>query len=101
MSSTSETSSCADRRRVAHTRLRLTDLARPADVSVGPLSAMRARTTSSNLLLACLLGGLGVLVLHMTVGLGGQSAEGPIDDGVYDVLVFGAAFAVIARAVAF
>jgi diguanylate cyclase (GGDEF)-like protein len=62
---------------------------------------MRARTTSSNLLLAFLLGGLGVLVLHMTVGLGGPSAEGLIDDGVYDVLMFGAAFAVIARAVAF
>ena len=42
-----------------------------------------------------------MLVLHMTVGLGGPSAEGLIDDGVYDVLMFGAAFAVIARAVAF
>jgi two-component system cell cycle response regulator len=62
---------------------------------------MHARTTSSNLLLAFLLGGLGVLVLHMTVGLGGQGARGLIDDGVYDVLMFGAAFAVIARAVTF
>jgi two-component system cell cycle response regulator len=62
---------------------------------------MRARTTSSNLLLAFLLGGLGVLVLHMTAGLGGHGADGPIDDGVYDLLMFGAAFAVIGRAVAF
>ena len=62
---------------------------------------MRARTTSSNLLLAFLLGGLGVLILHMTVKLGGHGADGVIDDGIYDVLMFGAAFAVIARAVAF
>jgi two-component system cell cycle response regulator len=62
---------------------------------------MHARTTSSNLLLAFLLGGLGVLVLHMTVGLGGHGADGLIDDDVYDVLMFGAAFAVIGRAVAF
>ena len=62
---------------------------------------MRTRTTSSNLLLAFLLGGLGVLVLHMTVGLGGHGADGLIDDGVYNVLIFGSAFAVIGRAVAF
>jgi two-component system cell cycle response regulator len=62
---------------------------------------MRSRTTPSNLFLAFLLGGLGVLVLHMTVQLGGHAAGGPIDDGVYDLLMFGASFAVIARAVAF
>jgi len=62
---------------------------------------MRTRTTSSNLLLAFLLGGLGVLVLHMTVGLGGHGANDVVDDGVYDVLMFGAAFAVIARGIAF
>jgi two-component system, cell cycle response regulator len=61
---------------------------------------MRTRTRSSNLLLAFLLGGLGVLVLHMTVQLGGHGADGFIDDGVYDVLMFGAAFAVIARGIA-
>jgi diguanylate cyclase (GGDEF)-like protein len=37
----------------------------------------------------------------MTVGLGGRGSERLIDDGVYDVLMFGAAFAVIARAIAF
>jgi two-component system, cell cycle response regulator len=62
---------------------------------------MRTRTTSSNLLLAFLLGGLGVLVLHMTADLGGHGADGPIDDGVYDVLMFGAAVAVIGRGIAF
>ena len=41
-----------------------------------------------------------MLVLHMTVGLGGHGADGPIDDGLFDVLMFGAAFAVIARAIA-
>jgi two-component system, cell cycle response regulator len=62
---------------------------------------MRTRTTSSNLLLAFLLGGLGVLALHMTVQLGGHGANGVVDDGIYDVLMFSAAFAVIARAIAF
>ena len=41
-----------------------------------------------------------MLVLHMGVGLGGHSADGPIDDGLFDALMFGAAFAVIARAIA-
>jgi two-component system cell cycle response regulator len=61
---------------------------------------MRARTTPANLLLAFLLGGLGVLVLHTTIGLGGHRADGLVDDGVYNVLMFGAAFAVLARAIA-
>jgi two-component system, cell cycle response regulator len=61
---------------------------------------MRARTTPANLFLAFLLGGLGVLVLHMTVQFGGHTTDGLIDDGVYDVLMFGSAFAVIARAIA-
>jgi diguanylate cyclase (GGDEF)-like protein len=60
---------------------------------------MRARTTPSNLFLAFLLGGLGVLVLHTTVGLGGHRADGLIDDYVYNALMFGAAFAVIARGI--
>jgi two-component system cell cycle response regulator len=61
---------------------------------------MRARTTPANLFLAFLLGGLGVLVLHMTVQFGGHTTDGLIDDGVYDLLMFGSAFAVIARAIA-
>jgi two-component system cell cycle response regulator len=62
---------------------------------------MRTRTTSSNLLLAFLLGGLGVLALHMTIQLGGHGADGVVNDGIYDVLMFSASFAVIARAIAF
>jgi two-component system cell cycle response regulator len=62
--------------------------------------ATHARTTRSTLYLAFLLGGLGVLVLHTTVGLGGRRADGLIDGGVYNVLMFGAAFAVLARGVA-
>jgi two-component system, cell cycle response regulator len=60
---------------------------------------MRARTTSPTLFLAFLLGGLGVLVLHTTVGLGGEELNGLFDDGVYNVLMFGAGIAVIARAI--
>jgi diguanylate cyclase (GGDEF)-like protein len=60
---------------------------------------MRARTTPQNLFLAFLLGGLGVLVLHTTVSLGGHRADGLIDDGIYNALMFGAAFAVIARGI--
>ncbi len=51
------------------------------------------------LFLACLLGGLGVLVLHTTLGLGGPHTNGLFDDYVYNALMFGAAFAVIARGV--
>src|ERR1700722_12557140 len=61
---------------------------------------MRTRTTPAHLLLVLLAGGLGVLVLHMAIGLGGPGADGPIDDGLFDALMFGAAFAVIARAIA-
>jgi two-component system, cell cycle response regulator len=60
---------------------------------------MRARTTPSTLFLACLIGGLGVLVLHMTIGLGGSHTNGLFDDDVYNALMCGAAAAVIARAI--
>ncbi len=66
----------------------------------GHLPVMRTRTTRSNLFLALLVGGLGVLVLHMTVGLGGRGTDELFDDGLFDALMFGAAFAVIARAIA-
>jgi two-component system, cell cycle response regulator len=62
--------------------------------------ATHARTTRSTLYLAFLLGGLGVLVLHTTVGLGGSQADGLIDGGVYNVLMLGATLAVIARGIA-
>ncbi len=60
---------------------------------------MRARTTPPTLFLACLIGGLGVLVLHMATGLGGSHANGLFDDDVYNALMFGAAGVVIVRAI--
>jgi two-component system, cell cycle response regulator len=62
--------------------------------------SMRAQTTPAMLFLASLLGGVGVLVLHLTVGLGGPQTNELFDDGVYNALMFGAAFAVIARGIA-
>ncbi len=51
------------------------------------------------LFLASLLGGVGVLVLHLTVGLGGPHTNELFDDYVYNALMFGAAFAVIVRGI--
>jgi diguanylate cyclase (GGDEF)-like protein len=59
--------------------------------------AMRARAQTSTMYLSVLLGGLGVLALHTTLGLGGHALDGVIDDGVYNALMFGSAAAVIAR----
>lgn len=50
------------------------------------------------LYLASLLGGVGVLLLHLTVGFGGAQTNELFDGYVYNALMFGAAFAVIARA---
>ncbi len=61
---------------------------------------MYAKVSPQKLFLACLLGGLGVLTLHMATGLGGSATDGLFEDGVYDALLFGSAFAVLARAVA-
>jgi diguanylate cyclase (GGDEF)-like protein len=52
------------------------------------------------LFLSSLLGGVGVLVLHLTVGFGGPQTNGLFDEDIYNALMFGAAFAVIARAIA-
>ncbi len=41
-----------------------------------------------------------MLVLHTTVGLGGSRLNSLFDDGVYNVLMFGAALVVLARAIA-
>jgi two-component system, cell cycle response regulator len=60
---------------------------------------MRSSSSPQKLYLACLLGGLGVLALHMTTGLGGAGTNGLFDDGIYNALMFGAALAVLARAV--
>ncbi|HYM45017.1 MAG TPA: GGDEF domain-containing protein [Solirubrobacteraceae bacterium] len=61
---------------------------------------MRAHTTPPKLFLAALFGGWGVLVLHMTAGFGGPGTNGLFDDVIYNALMFGAAFAVIARGMA-
>jgi two-component system cell cycle response regulator len=58
---------------------------------------MRTRPTPSTLFLAFLAGGLGVLVLHTTTGFGGHPIRGLFNNGVYNVLMLGAAAAVLAR----
>jgi two-component system cell cycle response regulator len=60
---------------------------------------MRTRSTPSTLFLAFLVGGLGVLALHTSVGFGGARLNGLFDDGVYNLLMFGAALAVLTRGV--
>jgi two-component system cell cycle response regulator len=50
-------------------------------------------------LLALLMGGVGVLALHNNLGLGGYGREGLFDQGIYDVLMGGAALGVLARGV--
>lgn len=47
--------------------------------------------------LASLIGGLGVFALHTTVGFGGPRGEGFFQDGIYNVLMFGSALAVLVR----
>ena len=50
-------------------------------------------------LLAFLVGGVGVLALHTLGGVGGASRNGIFDQGIYGVLMGGAALSVIARGV--
>ena len=59
--------------------------------------ASRTRPTPITFLLALLVGGVGVLALHTTFGLGGYRPEGLFNHGVYNVLMGGAALAVLAR----
>jgi two-component system cell cycle response regulator len=58
---------------------------------------MRTRSTPSTLFLAFLAGGLGVLVLHDTLAFGGHRLDGLFSDDVYNLLMFGAAAAVLTR----
>ncbi len=60
---------------------------------------MAYKATPSTLFLACLLGGLGVLVLHVIAGLGGPGSNELFFDVIYNALMLGAALAVIARGV--
>jgi two-component system cell cycle response regulator len=49
--------------------------------------------------LAFLVGGVGVLALHTLAGVGGASRDGVFDQGIYGVLMGGAALTVIVRGV--
>jgi two-component system, cell cycle response regulator len=60
---------------------------------------MRTRPTPVNFVLALLVGGLGVLALHTLAGVGGERRDGLFDQGIYGVLMGGAALTVIARGV--
>jgi two-component system cell cycle response regulator len=60
---------------------------------------MRTRPTPINFVLALLVGGLGVLALHTLAGVGGQRRDDVFDEGIYGVLMGGAALSVLARGV--
>ncbi|HTW40752.1 MAG TPA: hypothetical protein VMD79_00365, partial [Solirubrobacteraceae bacterium] len=60
---------------------------------------MRVRTSPQIVLLACLLGGVGVLMLHLTLGLGGVRSDGVFENGVYNALMVIATATVLARAI--
>ncbi len=70
-----------------------------ADV-VGNRILMRARLRphTATLFLASLIGGLGVLALHTTLGFGGAGLDGLFEEDIYTALLFGAALAVLTRA---
>lgn len=61
---------------------------------------MRSRPLHpSTFLLAALIGGLAVFVLHTTLDFGGKGLDGVFGGGVYDALMLGSAVAVLARGV--
>jgi two-component system, cell cycle response regulator len=57
----------------------------------------RPRLHLPTLFLAALIGGLGVLALHTTLGFGGPRGDGLFQDGIYNVLMLGSALVVLAR----
>jgi two-component system cell cycle response regulator len=61
--------------------------------------AMRTRPIPLNLILALLVGGLGVLMLHNLARFGGSTSQGIYDHVIYGVLMSGATLTVIARGV--
>jgi two-component system cell cycle response regulator len=58
---------------------------------------VQLRPHTSILYLASLMGGLGVLALHSTLGFGGPHSEDLFQDWIYNVLMLGSALAVLAR----
>ncbi len=60
---------------------------------------MRAqlRPNTSTLFLACLIGGLGVLTLHVTLDFGGSGLDALFEADIFNALLFGSALTVLAR----
>lgn len=65
--------------------------------TAGMQSTMRTRPLSVTLILALLVGGLGVLMLHTLADLDGLAPGGIFDQSVYGVLMGGTALTVLAR----
>lgn len=59
----------------------------------------RPRLHLPTLVLASLIGGLGVFALHTIVGFGGAGGEDLFQDGIYNVLMLGSGVVVLARGV--
>jgi two-component system cell cycle response regulator len=59
----------------------------------------RLRLHLPNLVLASLIGGLGVFALHTIFGFGGPGGEGLFQDGIYNVLMLGSGIVVLARGI--
>jgi two-component system cell cycle response regulator len=57
----------------------------------------RLRPNTSTLFLACLIGGLGVLTLHVTLNFGGGGLDELFEVDIFNALLFGSALAVLAR----
>jgi diguanylate cyclase (GGDEF)-like protein len=57
----------------------------------------RLRLNLPTLVLAALIGGLGVFALHTVFGFGGPGGEGLFQDGIYNVLMLGSGLVVLAR----
>ncbi len=57
----------------------------------------RLRPNTSTLFIACLIGGLGVLALHVTLGFGGRGLDGLFEEDIFNLLLFGSTLAVLAR----
>ncbi len=77
--------------------MRLQNSPGAADAETVSRQASRTRPTPVTFALALLLGGVGVLALHSTLGLGDYPPEGLVDQGIYSALMGGGALAVLAR----
>jgi two-component system cell cycle response regulator len=62
-------------------------------------TTMRTRPLPATVILALLVGGLGVLMLHTLAGMGGTSRGGILDHTIYGLLMVASACTVLARGV--